>query len=118
MAMLISPTKLPALAELFKNQEFAEAWRKWALSPDTSRFLSLAADLILPPESTDAVRASHPETLTYLVRKETAEGFMLACLKLEDYAISASDKALPEADYGARRPGASKTGQPAKPAQA
>ena len=118
MAMLISPTKLPGLVELFKNQEFAEAWRKWALSPETSRFLALAADMVLPADSTEAVRASHPETLARLVQKETAENFMLACLRLEEYAISASDKTLPEADYGARRPGAVKKDQPAKPAQA
>ena len=117
--MRIDPSKLPLLAE-FKAFGAIDAYRRWASQPETAKYLALAADLVLPARSSPEERAAHSEAVACLVRKETAEDFMEACLRLEDYAMLAEDNGLPPANYGAELPPElkKKARKTAKPAQA
>lgn len=118
--MRIDPSKLPLLAE-FKAPGAIDAYRRWASQPETAKYLALAADLVLPARSSPAERAMHSEAVACLVRKETAEEFMEACLRLEDFAMLSEDTGLPPSSYGAVLPvppAATKPKRKAKPAQA
>ena len=117
--MKINPLKLGLLSE-FKTPGVLEAYRRWASSPETAKFLSLAADLVMPNPSDPATRAVHSEAVAHLVRKETAEEFMEACQRLEDYAMLDGDNELPPSNYGAEPPAPPvvKKARKAKPAQA
>ena len=116
--MNIDPNKVGLLAS-FKTPGVAEAYRKWATLPETATFLSLAADLVCPNPSTPETRSTHAEAIASLVRKETAEEFMEACLRLEDYAMLAEDNGLPPSNYGAEPPPeVKKARKPAKPVPA
>ena len=92
------------LLEIFKNPAVVDAYRKWAVDPNTAKFLSLAADLVSPSPSTETERSMHSEAVSKLVRRETAEEFMMACLNLEDYAEVYGAGGLPEPTYGATAP--------------
>ena len=92
------------LLAVFKNPAAVDAYRKWATDPNTGQFLSLAADLVSPAPSTEVDRSVHSEAVSKLVRRETAEEFMMACLNLEDYAEVYGAGGLPEPTYGATAP--------------
>lgn len=89
---------------MFKNPGIVEAYRRWAGDPNTAQFLSLAADLVSPGQSNPSERAVHSEAVSKLVRRETAEDFMYACLQLEEYALVSGSGGLPEPTYGAEPP--------------
>ena len=100
------------LLETFKNPAVVDAYRKWAVDPNTAQFLSLAADLVSPSPSTETERSVHSEAVSKLVRRETAEEFMMACLNLEDYAMVYGAGGLPEPTYGAVVPAPTSQAKP------
>jgi hypothetical protein len=97
-------TKNIGLASLFKTPGVREKYRAWALAPETAQFLSLAADLVSPKPSDPTTRSVHSEAVAMLVRRETAEEFMEACQRLEDFADLEGDNVLPPTTYGATLP--------------
>lgn len=114
----INPNKL-GLLQAFKAPGMIEAYRKWSTDPATAQYLALAADLVAPNPSTPETRSSHSEAVSMLVRRETAEEFMLACLKLEDFAMLGEGTELPPSDYGAGKAGRrTEKVRKAEPAQA
>lgn len=107
----IDPNKI-GLLDLLKTPGVLEAYRAWSQSADTLRFLTLAAEIVLPAPSSLAVRSSHPEAVAALVRKETVEEFSMACLQLERYAEISGSGGLPEPTYGAVPPQVAQGPQP------
>ena len=117
--MNIDPRKI-GLAAAFKAPGMLEAYRKWALAPETARFLGLVADLVSPTPSDPVTRNTHSEAVAKLVRRETIDEFVTACQSLDEYANVVGETSLPPTTYGAEEPEGKKkkSDKTAKPAQA
>ncbi len=98
----IDPQRRAMLAAAFKDQ--IKEYREWALDPRTSRFLGLAADVVVPAPSSATERSVHSEAVSRLVVRETIDALFDAVFKLEDYAGFVAQESLPEPTYGAEAP--------------
>ena len=75
-------------------------YRSWAGSPSTAKFLSLTADLLMPPPLPSGKMGDAHEVINALVRREMIETFVDLAFRLDRLDIAADDP-LPEPDYGA-----------------